>query len=922
MAENRFVVGIDLGTTNSTVAYVDMTDADGQRPAICKFPIYQLTGPGEFAPLPALPSFLYIPGEYDITDQDMAAPWTVDQRSLDDRNVVGAFARDHGAKVPARLVSSAKSWLCNRQVDTRSRILPWGSGNEVVKVSPVQASAAYLKHIRKAWNMAMGDDEEGYLENQLIILTVPASFDEVARDLTLEAARMAGLTSTVLLEEPLAAFYHWLSAHERDWSDHVDPNQLILVCDVGGGTTDFTLIALQSAEGSPRFERIAVGDHLILGGDNMDFAIARAIAHQLGQSPNAMAVDTWKALCHQCRQNKERMLGGTADSGRITVMGSGSNLIGGTMSAPINRRAIEAIVLDGFFPTAGSSDRSAALEGDASWGLNYETDTAITGHLGRFLNRHQADVAAATGRSTPYPDLILFNGGALKPSVLRNRIAESIRHHFKRNTVPANLSNPEMDLAVSLGAAYYGMVKAGIGVRVGSGSPRSYYIGVSTNTGNGRQQAVCMVERGLEEGSAISLPDHAIKVLTNQPVAIDLFSSSFRSGDRSGDLVDVDDTLSALPSLNTVIQFGKKGLHAEIPIRLEATYTEVGTLEIWCQATETPHRWQLRFQLRSMAGQEEVAENEVFEASVVDAAKQAIRSAFASDEIPSRLAQLMSDIGGIVGRSKEDWPLSLLRDMADTLLAEMAIRSQSAQAECRWMNMLGFCLRPGTGEGFDRHRVKALWKVYKKGPVHANAPQVRAEWWILWRRVAAGLTAGQQRQFYQDVSSRLMSPKRSRIPLQEYMEMWMALGSMERLHVGDKSTLGGQLVAQFKLKKPPLQLLWTLSRIGARELLYGPIDRVVPPAEIADWLETILSIAWKNPKPVVEMLSQLCRKTGDPLRDVTATARHSATQWIDAAGDFSEALARVNTVAPRKAKETNAVFGEALPAGLIFHART
>lgn len=919
-SQHRFVVGIDLGTTNCSVSYVDLEPGQKSRPDILKFAVHQLTGPGEFAPLAVLPSFLYIPGEYDITPQEMTAPWTIDQRSRDDRNFVGAFARDHGAKVPARLVSSAKSWLCSKRVDTRARILPWGADEEVFKVSPVEASSAYLKHIRKAWNVAMGEDDALHLENQMVIVTIPASFDEVARDLTLEAARRAGLIDIILLEEPLAAFYSWLIRHEADWSDYVAPNQLILVCDVGGGTTDFTLISLQEIDNSPRFERIAVGDHLILGGDNMDFAIARRVARRLGRSPAAMGHDAWKTLCHQCRQTKEKILDGLADSARITLVGAGSGLIAGTLTAQTDRREIEAIVLEQFFPLSGSSSGLDSPDGNASWGLPYETDTAVTGHLGRFLDRHRAEVTAAIGAAVPCPDLILFNGGALKAPVLRDRVQEALRIRFSRHTSPRCLDNREMDLAVSLGAAYYGMVKSGIGVRVGSGSPRSFYIGVAAaaeSPAGDPKQAMCLVARGLEEGSTITLPDQVLKVRANQPMTIELFSSSFRSGDRSGDLVPVDETLTALPPLNTIVQFGEKRGRAEIPIGLEATYTEVGTLEIWCRSIATPHRWRLQFQLRRADAIEALPESEIFEASMVDTLKKKVRSAFAPGRDPSRLPRLMSDIADTLDCPRERWPLSLLRDLADTLLDGMDARGSSAEDENRWMNLLGFCLRPGVGEGFDAHRIDQLWKIYKKGPVHANAPQVRVEWWILWRRVAAGLNPGRQRQFFQDITPSLALQKGGRRSRTVLTEMWMAVANMEHLQVKDKILLGRQLVGRFTVKKPPPQLLWALSRIGARDMLYGSIDRVIPPAEVVVWIETLLSLTWKNPKPVVEALAQLCRMTGDPLRDIASEARREAIAWISAAGRFPEPLQTITRISPPEPNERNAIFGETLPAGLI-----
>jgi len=920
ISDRRYVVGIDLGTTNNSVAYVDLNPDENGPGKIKTFPVAQLVGPGEFAPLSVLPSFLYIPGEYDIAKQDMAAPWTVDQRSRDDRNFAGAFARDHGAAVPSRLVSSAKSWLCNKDVDTRARILPWGAGDEVFKVSPVHASAAYLKHIRKAWNVAMGDEEENYLEKQMVILTVPASFDEVARDLTLQAARSAGLGDVILLEEPLSAFYSWLIQHEKDWPDHVAANQLILVCDVGGGTTDFTLIALREADGSPRFERIAVGDHLILGGDNMDFSIAGSVAGQLGKTPQAMGRNDWKALCHQCRQIKERILEGETDSGRITIMGAGSGLISGTMTARVDRSMVEAVVLDRFFPLSGTCERTELPTGDASWGLPYETDTAITGHLTRFLDRHREAVRAAIGRDQTAPDLILFNGGALKAPILRSRIQEAVKHYFSLDTAPRSLDNREMDLAVSLGAAYYGMVKSGVGVRVGSGSPRSYYVGVgddANGSGERSRQAVCLVERGLEEGSTIALPDRPLKVLANQPVSIDLFSSSYRSGDRCGDLVEVDNTLTALPALNTVIQYGSKGIRTEIPVNLEASYTEVGTLEIWCQSLSSPHRWQLRFQLRGDQKPIEVSEDDVFEASLVQSACETIRETFTSPTGKARLPRIMADIAALLDRPRDKWPLGLLRTLADTLLEHQSARKKSAEAESRWMNLLGFCLRPGIGEGLDPHRVKTLWKQYKKGPVHATAPQVRLEWWILWRRLAAGLTAGQQRQVYQDIGSFLVPKKKSRFSRQELMEMWMAMANMERLLVKDKIALGRQLIQGFQIRKPQPQLQWALSRIGSREPLYGSIDRVIPPGEAGRWVDELLSMRWKNPKPTVEMLSQLCRKTGDPLRDIDDDTRDKVVGWIESSGDFPEALDRITTRSIRQQQEKNTVFGESLPTGLV-----
>ncbi|HHP7233330.1 MAG TPA: Hsp70 family protein, partial [Desulfobacterales bacterium] len=350
MEDRRFIVGIDLGTTNCAVSFLD-TEADGlDARSIRNFPVLQMIAPGEVATAPVLPSFLYLPGEYDIAKDALVRLWNEEAARF-----AGIFARDHGAGVPDRLVSSAKSWLCHADVDRRARILPWGSSDEVPKVSPVTATAAYLRHIRMVWNQARGDDEALHLENQLVVVTVPASFDEVARELTLEASKQAGLEEIILLEEPLAAFYSWLMRHERNWRETVAPGQMILVCDVGGGTTDFTLIVLTDHEGSPRFERIAVGDHLILGGDNIDLALARRVETRLGGARRSMSTRRWKELCHQCRQAKEALLGGEKKQYTVTVMGRGSKLIADTITAELQRDEVTDIVLDGFFPLVEGS---------------------------------------------------------------------------------------------------------------------------------------------------------------------------------------------------------------------------------------------------------------------------------------------------------------------------------------------------------------------------------------------------------------------------------------------------------------------------------------------------------------------------------------------------------------------------------------
>ncbi len=920
--EQRFVVGIDLGTTNCAVCYVDRQAEGESAKRISTFQVPQLIGAGEIGRMPLLPSFYYIPGQYDLPKEAVAHPW-----KSHDTNFAGTFARDHGAKVPARLVSSAKSWLCHAKVDRQARILPWGAGEEVRKVSPVEATSAYLKHIRQAWNSVWGEDD--ILEQQLVIVTVPASFDEVARELTLTAAKNAGLENIVLLEEPLAAFYSWLCRHEHNWKEHVTPGELILVCDVGGGTTDFTLIALREVGEGPRFERIAVGDHLILGGDNIDLTLARRLEAGFNLKKKTLSGDRWKTLCHQCRQAKEIILSGAARSKRITLAGEGRRLIADTLSAELTKEIVDESILEGFFPLISDDDTvtKGARGGITEFGLPYEPEPAITRHMGAFLVRHREDAVQLLNHPNGVPDLVMFNGGSLKPPIIQKRICRALGRLFDPGDAsrePRVLLNPDLDQAVAFGAAYYGLVKVGEGVRVGSGSPRAYYLGIARES-DGRTgdeatpEAICLVERGLEEGSDIILGDRAFTVLTNQPVSFDLYSSSFRAGDRSGDVIAADDTLTSLPPLQTVIKFGKKGTRQPIPVEMEASYTEVGTLSIWCRSQVSNHRWQLQFQLRDTPAVESVKEEEVFEASLVESAREKIKETFGPGGAVQKVDTLVKEITEIVERPREMWPLSFIRALADDLISFRKARRNGHMTESRWMNLVGFCLRPGLGEGFDGQRLQRLWKIYKGGPVHQGRPQVRSEWWIMWRRVAAGLTPGQQRQFLQDVMPVIFGKKSDakKISKQERVEIWMAVANMEKLSSKDKIKLGRQLLSEMNLKKIPPQLLWSIGRLGARQLLYGPDDRVISPSEVGRWVEEMLGWEPSNIKAMGPALVKMARRTGDRVRDLEPEMRGKVITWMDAQELSGERVATVKEAAPMTPSEQVDMFGESLPSGLV-----
>ncbi len=921
--DKQYVIGIDLGTTNSAVSYVDVAalkksleetrEVPDKDKVIKVFNIPQLTGHGEFTKNPVLPSFLYIPGEYDISKEVLKHPWKKREDLF-----AGSFARDHGSKIPSRLVSSAKSWLCNPLADRRAKILPWGSEG-VAKVSPVTATAEYLEHIRSAWNHFV-KDEDKFLENQFVVITVPASFNEEARDLTMAAVALAGLGASVtLLEEPLAAFYSWLILHEHDWQATVREDDLILVCDVGGGTTDFSLITLKETEGSPRFERVAVGDHLILGGDNIDLALANIVEAKF-QSRSALTSDKWKTLCHRCREAKERILEHGESSVRITLKGEGRALIAGTLAADLTRGDVESVLRETFFPDVHTDQLSEEEPGKAiaDFGLPFEKDASVTRHIVRFLSKHKDTVKQLLGKDQPLPDFILFNGGTLKPALVQSRIRESVRRWFKASepNKPVVLENNRPELAVGIGASYYGLVKQGIGVRVGSGSPRSYYLGISTQSDK-QQKAVCLVERGLDEGSVIALPDMEFEVRANQPVSFELFSSSFRSGDIAGSVIPLDDSLTIMSPIQTVIKFGKDGDRKQIPITMGAEYTEMGSLVMFCRSSVSDHQWKLQFQLRTSSSEHVSRETEVYDDALIEKACEAIGLAFSSNAGIEDVQGIVRNIETLVGRGKAHWPLSFLRRLADRLIEIGPARFASADHELRWLNLTGFCMRPGFGDAFDEERARKIWKIYLAGLSFNRVQQNRVEWWIFIRRIAAGLKAGQQRQFFQDTSSLLTKTNKAKLSPQELTELWMASGNMERLLIKDKVVLAKVLMSKIKPGKKLDRLFWVLSRLGARELLYGSVDRVVPPAEVSRWIRQVLKTQWRADDPVQNLVASLARKTGDRTRDLSEDVIVQVLDWMDRIGTDKKIKVQIKERVGMGMSEKSIQFGERLPTGLI-----
>ncbi|MFO7883393.1 MAG: Hsp70 family protein [Desulfobacteraceae bacterium] len=603
MDDTRYIIGIDLGTTNSVAAYIDTSEADAGNltdSEVRIFKIPQLTQSGVLEKMETLPSFLYMLEEGESDSPAFQLPWQGDVKTA-----AGVYARDRGSEVPHRLIASSKSWLCSPAVDRNAPILPWEGGEKQGKLSPVQASAAVLAHIRDAWNHEMaGQDRSLNLENQAIYLTVPASFDAVARQLTVKAAEAAGLKNIVLIEEPQAAFYSWIDQSKDKWRDEVETGDLVLVCDIGGGTSDFSLISVQEGDsGQLELERVAVGDHLLVGGDNIDLTLSYHLSTLLKEKGKKL--DSWqmRGLIHSCRKAKEVLFSEQgSDTYPITILGRGSGLIKGTIKTELAYQTIESIILEGFFPKCRLEDRpvSASSPGIKDFGLSYAADPCITKHLAAFLSAHRNGQG-----EVQLPTAVVFNGGVMKSPVLRNRILTTLSdwRDSLGQTQIRRIDSRDLDLSVAWGAACYGMAARGDGIRIRSGLGRSYYMAIETAMPAVPgmvlpTRALCIAPFGMEEGSGAKSTDRLYNLVVGQPVRFDIMTSSRRHDDDVGMVIDnwEDNDIEALTTIETTLD-GEDG--TLVPVTFEVRLTEVGTLEFWACARDDDKKWRLELNVRS-----------------------------------------------------------------------------------------------------------------------------------------------------------------------------------------------------------------------------------------------------------------------------------------------------------------------------------
>ena len=827
------------------------------------------------------------------------------------------------------MIESAKSWLCHNGVDRKAALLPWHGAADVERSSPVEATARYLRHMKEAWDASHADHP---MAEQDIVLTIPASFDEVARELTVAAARMAGLPRIVLLEEPQAAFYSWVDAHRDEWDQIVSPGQTILVCDIGGGTSDFSLIHVRSGEGGRlQFHRVAVGDHLLLGGDNLDLALAHFVEQKL---TNGGKLDPrqWSMLIPACRHAKEILLGPNApEQYTVVVSGTGSRLIGGAMQTELSRDDVMTLFVDGFLPMVELNERPQKRQsGFQEFGLPYAADAAITKYLAMFLStRSQVENVPAR------PDIVLFNGGFFASPVLRSRLIESLERWFagESNWSPTVLRNDRLDLAVARGAAYFGMVRRGVGIRIVAGLARTYYIGIEQ--ADGQRAALCLVAAGTEASATPVVIDRTFQVRTSEPVEFPILVSGTRLIDKPGQIIPFDpEQMTALPPIRTVLTTRKRGDAATVDARLSATLTEIGTLDLWCEQVDDSRRWQLQFDVRSATETDRVAHTGAAEQSgivdqeLVTAAITVLRNVFGPDST-IRPEDAMKQLTEVIGLPRLEWPSSLLRAMWAELLELSNGRRPSPQHEARWLNLTGFCLRPGFGMAADDWRVEETWRATNGRLLHSSSACM-AELRTLCRRISGGLAAGRQTQ----ISSTVLPAIRQRFRQvqtgrgkaapyasgnHEAAEIWRMLGSMELLQQSVRIELGNMIVDLFH--RPAFEsvrnaLIWSLGRIGGRVPFYGPLNLVVPVQQVSEWIDVLLRVGDLDDSTTQLTLMQLGRCTHDRFRDIDDALRTRIADRMISAGVKSHLITLITEGGTLESEEASQILGEALPVGL------
>lgn len=924
--KSRYAAGIDLGTTNCALSYIETArDSVPQ-----SFEIPQRENESTVVRSKLLPSYYYLPPKAEWKRGQLKQNWSSEEDAPD--FVVGRYARSATAVQPGRVIQSAKSWICHGGISREDRILPWHS-DELIgddRRSPVEVSAAYLEHLRRAWNHAhVGDDSR--LEEQVVTITVPASFDETAQALTVRAAEKAGFSPERihLLEEPQAAFYSWL---RQEGSRETIAQLLseadarsVLICDIGGGTSDFSLFRVTRGEGRPKIERIAVSEHLLLGGDNIDLAIAHILESRLTKSK--LSSRQWAQLVSAARDLKERALSdqGTPDEElHVSLAGEGSSLFAKVLSAGIKRSEVLEVVLGGFFPAcAKDSKPRKSASGLKTLGLPYAHDSAVTHYIADFV-------------SAKHVDAVLFTGGSLTPKFLQEHLLSIISSW--QQSPPLLLANQEMDLAVAHGAAAFSSTfnqpSASLGStdRIKAGYPRSLYLELAHSRKENGQSLLCVVPKGFDGHAALRIDSLNMKALVGAPVRFQLFSALQRDADRPGDLLKLHEgEFHPLSPLHTVLKplAGSAAIKnaGTIDVALEVMLMSTGMLQLYCVNRESGEKWQLEFNVRDLSyeGAEQVAEESVAASSIDKTRFQKGLEKFeehfgkkkksdGDQDNPKYLVRTMEEIFGC---ERKDWDIGSLRRMWPALREGMTRKSRSVGHEVSWLYLAGYALRPGYGVELDEWRVSELWKAYDLGMAFPKERQVEEQWWIMWRRVAGGLTREQQEKIFDKIFPAI---RKGNVPSSE---IYMLAGSLERIEMGNKVRLGNYLVQQISEGRKQFldQKLWALARIASRVLMHGSAESIVRPAFVEEWFGKLrgINVRDKQYARLTSFLSQAGRIVNDREFDLSNDVRSAMIVLLEKAGAESSMVRPLLEFVPVDAEAKSRLFGEELPAGLILN---
>ncbi|MCH1429379.1 MAG: Hsp70 family protein [Chlamydiales bacterium] len=837
----KYIVGIDLGTTHSACYFFDQSQ-EHQKPIIQRFSFRQYFSEERLKDLDLLPSFIYLLDESDEQRFVQKLPW---EDALKRSLIVGSYAKDQGYKKPSQWVKSAKSWLVHGGVNRKEAILPIeGEGK---KISPFDASFYILDYIKRSWNHRFKEDEDS-LEQQNIVITVPASFDEVARSLTLEAAKKAGLGNVSLIEEPQAAFYHQLYKMGSKWEQTFSAGERILVCDVGGGTTDFSLIEVKQDESKLYLERSLVGDHLLLGGDNIDLALAYFLKQKI-EREKSVTIDhkQFTYLTFQAKQIKERLYQeGSQEMQSVFVEGAGSSLIAGGISYEVKSSCLREFIEEGFFGLY-QFEQAKLIEARPSlktMGLPYEKEASVVKQLAHFLSPLKKDQFSC--------DYVLFNGGSLKPKVFRERLKQNLEAWFQKDIKV--LDDSDLDFSVAKGAAYFALAQEGKGVKIKAGAPRSLYVEVATQESS---KWLCICPKGQEFGTDLAI-DKRFLLKPNTKVSFRLACSSTLSQHAHGELLDFDEQfMDKLEPMVSFLKYGKSSASDKaIPVELHLELCHTGAILLSIHSKISEHSWKLSFdfsQKNETASSNKAKEvQELLDSKQSQELQEKIKEIFKSISIKD--FAFFKEIELFLEKKKQNWSLPLLRLMFDQVAKLIDVHPPKSDLSTeRYLNILGFLLRPGEGFALDEQRVKWLWRFLLPKLNLKMKANVEAQKWILIRRISSALSRGQQRQLSSELYKQIYDKKKRRlvIPKREaylFAEQLRAFASLERAEKTMKENVA-QGILEEVFASPKSFLFWSLTRICSRRLMYADLTDVMSTKDAETYLKQLLNKApdeWKD----------------------------------------------------------------------------